>query len=113
MAIARAALTPGERSLRARIGGFAAHAKYDSAALTAPARAAFLRRFEAEVDFEGLLSPKERARRAEAAKKAYFARLALKSARARRGNGTAALEGGRPEDLEVTRRAANVATPPA
>ena len=41
-------------------------------------------RFERQVDPDHLLSPAERQRRAEAAKKAYFLGLALKSARARR-----------------------------
>lgn len=47
-------------------------------------RQAFLARFEREVDPDGVLLPAERARRAENARKAYFKRLALKSARARR-----------------------------
>jgi hypothetical protein len=51
---------------------------------TEPARKAFMDRFEKEVDPEGKLHPKERARRAEHAKKAYFYRLALKSSQARR-----------------------------
>ncbi|WP_232110599.1 hypothetical protein [Nocardia wallacei] len=41
-------------------------------------------KFEHEVDPHGALSPEERARRAEHARKAHFARLALKSAQARR-----------------------------
>ena len=79
------ARTPENRSLVSRI---AAHEKWartpDATAATAPARAAFLDRFEREVDPEGVLAPQERARRAEHARKAYFTRLALKSARARR-----------------------------
>lgn len=55
----------------------------DAAAHTAPARAAFLARFEREVDPEGTLDPGERARWAEHARKAYFLRLALASAHAR------------------------------
>jgi hypothetical protein len=50
---------------------------------TAPARAAFLSRFEREVDPDGILDPQERARRAEHAKKAYFIKLALASRKAR------------------------------
>jgi hypothetical protein len=57
---------------------------------TAPARAAFLARFEAEVDPEGILPPEERARRAEFARKAYFAGMAFKSAKARSRGGAAA-----------------------
>ena len=40
-------------------------------------------RFEREVDPEGVLDPRERARRAEHAKKAYFIRLAAASSKAR------------------------------
>ena len=62
----------------------------DETAHTAPARAAFLSRFERDVDPDGVLDPRERARRAEHARKAYFLRLALASAHARearRGGG--------------------------
>jgi hypothetical protein len=62
----------------------------DAAAHTAPARAAFLGRFEREVDPDGVLDPHERTRRAQHARKAYFLRLALASAHARethRGGG--------------------------
>jgi hypothetical protein len=48
------------------------------------ARKAFLDRFEREVDPDGKLDPKERAFRAGHARKAYFAKLALKSVQARR-----------------------------
>jgi hypothetical protein len=52
---------------------------------TSAGTSAFLARFEREVDPEGVLPLEERARRAEYARKAHFADLALKSARARRG----------------------------
>jgi hypothetical protein len=52
---------------------------------TASARAALERKFEVEVDPDGLLPNEERKRRAEFARKAYYTRLALKSAEARRG----------------------------
>lgn len=77
-------MTPAERSLQARMAAHVLHSRYDSKKLTAPARRAFDARFEKEVDPDGTLPPDERLRRAEAAKKAYFLRLALKSARARR-----------------------------
>jgi hypothetical protein len=77
-------LSPAQRSLRARIGAHALHASYDSRELTAPARAAFLERFEREVDPEGVLPAPERLRRAAHARKAYMTRLALASAKARR-----------------------------
>jgi hypothetical protein len=78
-------LTERERSVQGRLGAYALHAQVaDPAAHTAPARRAFLDRFEREVDPDGTLPPEERARRAEYAKKAYFLGLALKSAQARR-----------------------------
>jgi hypothetical protein len=43
-----------------------------------------MERFEREVDPGGALDPKERARRAEQAKRVHMTRLALKSAQARR-----------------------------
>jgi hypothetical protein len=73
-----------KRVLQARMAAHALHAQLkDPAAHTAPARKAFLSRFEREVDPEGLLEPQERARRAEHAKKAYFLRLAAASSKAR------------------------------
>ena len=79
------------RALRARMAAPHQHpGNPDAAAHTAPARAAFLARFEREVDPDGVLDPRERARRAEHARKAYFLRLALASAHARgarRANG--------------------------
>jgi hypothetical protein len=60
------------------MGGYALAAKYDSKETTEPARKAFMARFEKQVDPEGVLSEAERQRRAEAAKKAYFAGLAWK-----------------------------------
>ena len=71
-------------TLRARIGGYALAAKHDSRETTKAGRAAFLRRFEDEVDPDRRLPEAERARRAEAARSAYFARLAYQSAKARR-----------------------------
>ncbi|OMC09147.1 hypothetical protein A5734_27840 [Mycolicibacterium fortuitum] len=62
----------------------------DRSARTANARKALLDKFEQEVDPDGVLTPAERAKRAEHARKAYFARLALKSAQARRRRAGAA-----------------------
>lgn len=81
------ARSPGERALVARV---AAHARWsrenphDPAGPLPRARKAFDARFEREVDPDGVLTPEERARRAGHARKAYFTRLALKSAQARR-----------------------------
>lgn len=70
-------------ALNGRIGGFTVHARYDSRELTKPARAAFARKFELEVDPDERLPIPERQRRADAARKAHFARMAQLSARAR------------------------------
>src|SRR3954469_6659569 len=76
--------SPSQRAMRARMAAHHLHATIaDPAGHTAPARAAFLSRFEREVDPEGVLDPRERARRAEHARKAYFTRLALASVHAR------------------------------
>ena len=69
--------------MRARIGAYSLHAKYDSKETTRSARSAFLARFEREVDPDSKLSVEERDRRATMARKAYFQKLALKSAQAR------------------------------
>ena len=71
-------------SLRGRIGGLALAAQRDPREYTGKARATFLSRFQLQVDQERTLPPAERERRAEAARKLYFARLALRSAKARR-----------------------------
>ena len=76
--------TPEQRALAARIGAHSKWAVTDPIEGTAAARAAFLDRFEREVDPDGVLPPEQRARRAEHARKAYFTRLALASAKARR-----------------------------
>jgi hypothetical protein len=77
-------MTPEQRRIRAQI---AAHAQWancdDPASHTAPARKAFLDKFEEQVDPGGTLAPEERARRAEHARKAHFKRLALASSKAR------------------------------
>ena len=88
-------LSPQERKLRAAI---AAHQSWanteDRSARTASAREAFHKRFEDQVDPDRTLPPAERRRRAEHARKAYFARLALKSAKARRARAEARKVGG-------------------
>jgi hypothetical protein len=77
-------LSPAERTLRARLAAHAMHGQHDARATTAKARATFLARFEREADPEGLLPPSERERRAQQLRRAYFAQLALASAKARR-----------------------------
>lgn len=77
-------MSPAERSLRARMAAYKLHSRHDSRQLTEKARAAFNDRFVLEVDPDGILPQAERQRRAEYARKAYFAGLAAKSAQARR-----------------------------
>jgi hypothetical protein len=80
-------LTPEQRVLRSRLAAYQLHATHDPKETTKKAREAFAARFEREVDPDGVLSPEERARRADAARRAYFTRLALRSSRARRRAG--------------------------
>lgn len=76
-------LSSSERALRSRIGGYRRWANVtDRSAATAKSRAAFLTRFYADTDPK--LPEKVRLQQAEAARKAYFADLAYRSARARR-----------------------------
>jgi len=79
----RRGVTAAERSLRARLAAHALHAQHDPRKTTANGRAAFLARFEREVDPDGVLEPEERRRRAEQARRAYFARLSLAAVKAR------------------------------
>lgn len=73
--------------LRAQI---AANARWavtaDRAAATAKARQAALDRFDKLVDPDGVLSPEDRAKRAASARRAHMQKMALASAKARRGN---------------------------
>jgi hypothetical protein len=85
-----------ERSLRARLAAYALHAQHDPRETTANGRAAFLARFDREVDPEGLLEPDERRRRAEQARRAYFARLSLAAIKARQAKRTGGAK--RPDD---------------
>jgi hypothetical protein len=77
-------IDPGERALRARIAAHAMHGRHDARQTTANARAAFLASFERQADPEGRLPAAERQRRAQQLRRAYFARLALASAKARK-----------------------------
>lgn len=77
--------SPAERTLRARA---AAHARWSQEpnreAATQPARAGLQAKFEQQVDPDGVLDPVERAKRADSARKAYYADLSRRSAAARR-----------------------------
>jgi hypothetical protein len=82
-------LTAEQRTLMARV---AAHASWaataDRTARTSRARAAFMARFEDQVDPDRTMTDKARAQAAESARKAYFARMAYLSSRARRKSNT-------------------------
>ena len=73
---------------RQLVASIAAHESWahtpDRTARTAPARASLMAKFEKQVDPDGTLPPDERRIRADHLKAAYFKRLALKSAKARR-----------------------------
>jgi hypothetical protein len=76
-------VTTSDARQRAQIAAYSMHARHDTRMTTAAGRAAFLDRFEPD-DPAGLLTEGERARRAAAARSAYFRTLALRSSRARR-----------------------------
>lgn len=77
-------MTPEQRRMRASI---AAHTRWantaDRAGAMEAARRGFADKFEREADPEGTLSPGERAARAESLRKAFYARMSLKSSQAR------------------------------
>lgn len=79
---------PAVRAARRRQAQIAAYTRWafepDRSAATAPARRASDLRFERMVDPDGVLSPEERAVRAEAARRAHFLRMAHRSAEVRR-----------------------------
>jgi hypothetical protein len=85
------------RSARARYAALKRHSRGDTHAATLAARRGFLRKFENEVDPDGVLDPIERQVRAGRALRAYMAALALRSAQVRSGrNGSR--RGGNPRD---------------
>lgn len=77
--------TPNQTKVQAgRIGGYTTAARHDSRTITARARETFLASFVDQVDPDRVLPEQERLRRAEAARRAHFTRLAMQSAAARR-----------------------------
>ncbi|PJE01909.1 MAG: hypothetical protein CK428_30575 [Mycobacterium sp.] len=85
--------------MRGRIGAYESWARTpDRTARTWPARKAALERFEREVDPNEELTPQERAKRAEWARKAHMQRLALKSAAARQRRKLICQTCGKPKD---------------
>lgn len=77
-------LTPEERSQRARLAAYTRWSKQDPVEGTQKARDAFHASFIEQVDPDRVFPEPERLRRANAARSAYYARLAYKSAKARR-----------------------------
>lgn len=98
--------SPAELSLAGRIAANTRWAKEpDRYAATAPAREGMAAKFEREADPDGVLPPAERARRAESLRKAYFARLGLRSAQSRRRARTEAAEAAEAAELDAAERA--------
>lgn len=81
-------MTPEQRALRARLAAHTSWAHTENPSKrTQPARDAQFQKFVDEVDPDGELSPEERLRRAEHARKAHMKRLALRSSRKRQQRG--------------------------
>ena len=77
--------TPAERSMQRRLAVHSSWAKTeDRAGRTEPARKASFARFEKLVDPAGVLTPEERAKRANNALQAHMLRMALAAAKAKR-----------------------------
>lgn len=77
-------LTPEQRSLSARAAALTrwSHVE-DRTAATAPARAAFVEQLAEQVDPDGRLTPGERARRVDMARRAHMTRMTLAASRRR------------------------------
>ena len=69
---------PHEMARRGRIGAFRQHSLYDTKTTTKAARDARWQGYLTRVDPDGTLTPKERTRRAKAARKADMAVLTRK-----------------------------------
>ena len=85
--------TPEQRRLAARIGGLSLHLYGDSDAIAARARRGLDEKFRHEVDPDGVLTPKQLAKKLKLARSLHFARLAKKSADTRRKRGQAIDDG--------------------
>lgn len=77
------ALTPEQRSMRARLAALTRWSRENPAPNAARGQDGLLDRFRREVDPDNSLPPAERERRAVAARKAHMTRLALASSRSR------------------------------
>lgn len=76
-------LTPEQRSQRAKAAALSRWANEDPTRQSLVLQRGIRAKFEREVDPNNELTPQERARRADAARKAHMARIALKSSRVR------------------------------
>lgn len=83
------ALTAEQRSQRARLAALTRWSREDPKEQAARLQQGLLARFAREVDPDGVLPPAERARRAECARRAHYARLGLASSRKRQAARTA------------------------
>jgi hypothetical protein len=78
-------LTDAEKSLRGTLASHASWANTENrSARTLQGRLAMLAKFEAQVDPDGKLTPAERAKRAESARKEHMARMSFLAAKGRR-----------------------------
>lgn len=78
-------MTPEERSQRARIAALTRWGKTtDRTAATAAATRAWHDKWEREADPDGVMPPEQRAKAADALKRAHYLRMQRKSTQARR-----------------------------
>jgi hypothetical protein len=106
-------LTPEERSQRARLSAFASWANTpDRTARSQRGRDAFRESFDKKVDRDHPeLDPEARAKMAEAAYRAHFARMAFEQAKRRREKSTNATHG-RPNHKAAAVQTDSGAAPP-
>ena len=90
-------MTAAERTLRSRLAAHVQHAQ--GRTNTEPARKAFDERFLNEVDPDRVLPEKERLRRADHARRAYFTRLSMKAAQARRAKAESIRDNSQPHEV--------------
>jgi hypothetical protein len=85
--------TPEQRRLAARIGGLSLHLYSDSNAIAARTRRGLDEKFRREIDPDRVLTPTQLEKKLKLARSLHFARLALKSADARRKRSGASRKG--------------------
>jgi hypothetical protein len=78
-------LTPAQRRLSAQRAAYTRWSRVeDRAAALEPARDGFTARLERQVDPDGRMTPKQRAKAVKSARRAFYADLGARSAAARR-----------------------------